>query len=378
MRTIKKIVVTLLSLAMLMSMLCVGASAAVSGKAGQSVTVTLSIANSYGMHGSFNISNTGIFESYTVTSNLPGDINNNMVFVFGTEKITVKLTLTGTLKSSAKEGDTCVFSFSGKRVVNDDGKEEAVSATETLTVAAKETTTTPVTTAPPVDEPTPGPTPGTPTTPANKIDYTELNRQIDIANALKKDGYTDASWDAMIVALGEARNLRTSYSQAAVDAGAKKLADAIAALQKIDYAALKAAVDKAIKFNTEDEKEIYELWNAYAAAYENANNMLTSGDQAAVDKAAADLESALSALSEKLESMGSTVVKEVEKEVIKEVEPQGDFCNIRMHRVWLILLIISAVLNVGFIVLIVLWFLKKKNNTKDDTPLVNYDIGDDD
>ena len=58
-------------------------------------------------------------------------------------------------------------------------------------------------------------------------------------------------------------------------------------------------------------------------------------------------------------------------------EPTEPFCNKSAHNVWLVLLIISAVVNVAFIVLTVVYFVRKKNNHKDTTPLVNYSIEED-
>ena len=70
------------------------------------------------------------------------------------------------------------------------------------------------------------------------------------------------------------------------------------------------------------------------------------------------------------------VEKVVEKEVIKEVpvEVPAEGSNL----VWIILLIISIVINVALAVLVVLYFIKKKNNQKDNTPLVDYNIEEDD
>jgi predicted GTPase len=69
------------------------------------------------------------------------------------------------------------------------------------------------------------------------------------------------------------------------------------------------------------------------------------------------------------------IIKEIEK--IVEVAPKDPYCNISMHYVWPILFFISLALNVGFIVLIIVYFARKKKNQTDDTPLVDYDIADD-
>ena len=59
-----------------------------------------------------------------------------------------------------------------------------------------------------------------------------------------------------------------------------------------------------------------------------------------------------------------------------EVPPTGDYCNIPQHRTWPVLFLISAVLNVALIAAVIFMQLKKQK-TRDDTPLVNYDIDDD-
>ena len=48
-----------------------------------------------------------------------------------------------------------------------------------------------------------------------------------------------------------------------------------------------------------------------------------------------------------------------------------------MHRVWPILFFISLGLNAILVAVIGMAAAKKKKNAKDDTPLVDYDIGDD-
>jgi len=57
--------------------------------------------------------------------------------------------------------------------------------------------------------------------------------------------------------------------------------------------------------------------------------------------------------------------------------PEDDFCNISIHQVWPIVFFISLALNVAFVVLAVIYVTRRKKNRKDNTPLVDYDIGDD-
>jgi hypothetical protein len=66
----------------------------------------------------------------------------------------------------------------------------------------------------------------------------------------------------------------------------------------------------------------------------------------------------------------------VGKTEIVEVEPSGDYCNISMHYVWPILFFISLALNLVFAGVAVYLFRRKKKES-DDTPLVDYDIGED-
>ena len=65
------------------------------------------------------------------------------------------------------------------------------------------------------------------------------------------------------------------------------------------------------------------------------------------------------------------------KKVEVEVPPKGEYCNIPMHKVWPVLFFVSLAVNVALIVLIIVYISKKKKNQKDNTPLVDYDIADD-
>lgn len=64
------------------------------------------------------------------------------------------------------------------------------------------------------------------------------------------------------------------------------------------------------------------------------------------------------------------------QEVEVEVLPTNDFCNIPMHHTWPMLFGISAALNIMLVAALV-YVVVKKRNTVDNTPLVNYDIDDD-
>ena len=390
MKTIKKLLTLALTLALLAGVFTLGTFAAdASAEAGQTVSVTLSFPNAYGVNGTLEYTNQGILENIKVTSNLVGSCTDTKYFASGTELTTVNIIVTAEIAASAPVGASCTITAIGDVTVDDMGRLRDGMATATITVkAAPAPDPDPTPTPTPEPDPTPTPTPnpgnntsGGNTTPGNNtsggnqtgkaVDYTELNRQIEAAKALEKGEYTAQSWQDMQQALEAAEKLTTSRSQANVDAGAKALADAIAKLEKIDLAKLKAAISA-----TEEllkDNDFAGKWDPMITALEAARENLESGDQAAVDAAEKALTEALNGVKAALDEMkGEEKIVEVEK------EPSYAFCNIRFHKVLLVLFIISAVINVAFIVLLVLWLLRRKKNTKDSTPLVNYRIGDDD
>ena len=103
--------------------------------------------------------------------------------------------------------------------------------------------------------------------------------------------------------------------------------------------------------------------------------LMNSNDQAAIDAATAKINELVEKVRDLLGEMsnGETVVEKVPV----EVEPTGPYCNVKMHPIWIIIAIVSLIANVAFIVVIVVFVGKKKNNRKDNTPLVDYDISDD-
>lgn len=385
MKTMKKLLTLALTLALLAGVFTLGTFAAdASAEAGQTVSVTLSFPNAYGVNGTLEYTNQGILENIKVTSNLVGSCTATKYFASGTELTTVNIIVTAKIAASAPVGASCTITAIGDVAVDDMGGLRDGMATATITVKAApapDPDPTPTPTPDPTPTPTPDPTPTPTPNPGNNtsggnqtgkaVDYTELNRQIEAAKALAKGEYTAQSWQDMQQALEAAEKLTTSRSQANVDAGAKALADAIAKLEKIDLAKLKAAIaatEELLKDNDFAGK-----WDPMITALEAARENLESGDQAAVDAAEKALTEALNGVKAALDEMkGEEKIVEVEK------EPSYAFCNIRFHKVLLVLFIISAVINVAFIVLLVLWLLRRKKNTKDSTPLVNYRIGDDD
>ena len=205
-----------------------------------------------------------------------------------------------------------------------------------------------------------------------KGDYSELQKQINIARNLKSTGYTADSWKDLSAALTAAKAALNSDDQATVDAAAKALKDAIAALTKVDYSELQTAIKNVEQFNSSEE--LVGLFGQLTSAVNDGKALLNKGDQAAVDAAAARINKLLDEMIKGLsDKEPQTVIKEVEVEVL----PKDDYCNIEIHRVWSILFFVSLGLNAVLVAVFVMMAAKKKKNTKDDTPLVDYDIGDD-
>ena len=123
-------------------------------------------------------------------------------------------------------------------------------------------------------------------------DYTKVDAAIAKANALKKDDYKDFS--AVETAINAVARGKNITEQGEVDAMAKAIEDAIAALQykDADYAKVDAAIAKANALNKDNYKDF--------SAVETAINSVVPGkklaEQAEVDAMAKAIEDALAAL----------------------------------------------------------------------------------
>ena len=170
---------------------------------------------------------------------------------------------------------------------------------------------------------------------------------------LDKSLYTEASWKAFEEALAAAKAALASGDQAAIDAATAALKAAVEALELksdkpvapvIDYTELNAQIEAAKKL--EEKNYTKETWAALMAALEAAEKALASKDQAEVDKAAADLKAAIEALEEK-------------------------------SSVWPIVAASAAVAVVGGAAAAGAVIFKKRSKIADKTPLVDYNIEDD-
>ena len=176
-------------------------------------------------------------------------------------------------------------------------------------------------------------------------DYTKVDAAIAKANALNKDDYKDFS--AVETAVNAVVRDKNITEQSEVDAMAKAIEDAIAALQykDADYTKVDAAIAKANALNKDEYKDF--------TAVETAVNAVVRGknitEQSEVDKMAKAIEDAIAALEKKPAST---------KPGTSDRNPQtGDTSNLAL---WIALLFISGGAAIGTTVV----SRKKKRSVK--------------
>lgn len=206
------------------------------------------------------------------------------------------------------------------------------------------------------------------------LDYSELERQIGIANGFDYYDYTKETWGNLqtAVEIGNQR-LAGNYDQEKVDKAAEDIAQAITELVKMDYSSLIDTLDE-VYAKIDEEPEKHDVWYRLDKAVDKARPLLISGDQQAVNEMA----NTLKALLEELAAYAEPTVEPeiIIQEVEVEVPPTSDFCNMPQHRIWVVALVVSVAFNV-LLVAALGYVLLKKRSTIDNTPLVDYDIEDD-
>ena len=163
-------------------------------------------------------------------------------------------------------------------------------------------------------------------------DYTKVDAAIAKANALNKDNYKDFTGvEAAVKAVVRGKNIT---EQTEVDAMAKAIEDAIAALQykDADYTKVDAAIAKANALNKDNYKDFTGVEAAVKAVVRGKN--IT--EQSEVDKMAKAIEDAIAALEKKPAST---------KPGTSDKSPQtGDTSNLAS---WIALLFISGGAAIG-------------------------------
>ena len=163
-------------------------------------------------------------------------------------------------------------------------------------------------------------------------DYTKVDEAIAKANALNKNDYKDFSGvEAAVNAVIRGKNLT---EQTEVDAMAKAIEDAIAALQykDADYTKVDAAIAKANALKKADYKDFSGVETAVKAVVRGKNIM----EQSEVDKMAKAIEDAIAALEKKPAST---------KPGTSDKSPQtGDTSNLAL---WIALLLVSGGAAIG-------------------------------
>ena len=345
---------------------------------GKKASVSFSFNDIYGVDGTFSYSNASILSniSYSNSGNMAGKVNNDVAYFYNSESTDFTITINAKVSSSAKSGDTCQITFKYRTSDANGNMTGWQTMTKTITVEGHTCTDSnkdhkcdscgaKLTSCNDGNKDHKCDTCGAKLTSCvdrNKdlkcdicsnevdppIDYTELDRQLKIAGELNKDEYTEDSWNSFTKVLKKAKDVRKNGNQADVDAAAKGLEDAISKLLKMDYSRLLAALDSAKSVGNETVAGLIER---LIAAIEAANDALDSNDQAAVDAAATELENVIAELEKALNEMNGVSV---------DTEPSSPFCNISWHNILLVLLIISAILNVALVIVIVIPVVKKK------------------
>lgn len=339
---------------------CPSQAEAAEGKPGERITVTFTFNDVRGVDGMFAFSNEGLLTDISYSSSFAGArFNNNKVFYSTTEAGAANgtITVTATIRSDAAVGDKCTISLDNINIT--DAGTNAVysgSKSEIVTVVAGQDAA--------------GGQGEINLTEKSKVNLSELKNQIQIANGLKKDGYTKASWNAFADALAAARDALNSTKQKTIDKAAKQLKDAMDQLTKMDYSRLQEAIADADSLM--DTERLASMIEQLMVALNNGALLMESDDQQAVDAATDTISQLTSQIRQQLiDNSGNGADQDV------VTEPTEDYCNIPSHKVWNILFFISLGINLVLAALLVFFTVGRKKRTGADMPIVDYDIEDD-
>lgn len=392
MKKISKILIAILTVVIAVNTLCISAFAA-NTTPGNSGSVSITFSNIYGLDGSVTAVGDDIFESYSVSNGY------GTSFIDGSHvKTSFTVEIEYTLKSDAAIGSSAYFQFDGEKTVSLDanyvGVTESTSAVSASVNVVKASTPS-----------------GGGSSSGSRVDYTELKAQIAAAEKLTESEYTSDSWNAMQAALESARAALSSKKQADVTQAADALKNAIAALERLNRGELGKELGEIAAFlQGNDATAAKSFVDAYTAALALMSGNATQEEIDAAAKALSaafeELKAALNKPAETVEVPGQTVVitekvevpgETVEVEKIVEVpgetvtsivEVPGETVEVEkivevevkngLHNVWFALFLFFAATTTVLVVLFAVSSARRKNSRRDTTPLVDYNIEDDD
>lgn len=214
---------------------------------------------------------------------------------------------------------------------------------------------------------------GTITFSGARTDFSDLQDLIAQVGDLKEFDYTAESWENLMTVLKACNRVFQGSGQNTVNTAITNLETAIQALVPMNYTILQAALDN-YEVILKENQLMHDAWVKLDEAVALAREQFTTGDQKAVDEAAAAVNALLA--EREVYELPEPEPQIVTKEVQVEVLPTDDFCNIPVHHLWPVLFAASAVMNLVLAAALV-FVIKHKNKQLDETPLVNYDIYDD-
>lgn len=301
---------------------------------GSSIRVALTQSGNGGIDGTVTVSG-GASAAYS-SSEAGGITGSGKFYLYNSGAKTVTVTVGA--PDSAKIGDVYTVTFTYNAYDADGNDSGTQTVVKTVTVGEKDSSPDGI-----------GGSTGT------DVDTSELEKKIQEAKSLDPDDYSEEQWNALQDALKQAEEALSSKKQSEVDAALKLLAGVLDSMTAVDYSALDKALSDANAMG--GDNKLNSLWLALADALKRADDVRGSGDQAAVD-----------ALADEINGLVQQLL---------ENSANGEFCNIKAHKIWPILFFVSFAVNLVLAFVIVKSVNRRKKNRRDSTPLVDYDISDD-
>lgn len=301
---------------------------------GSSIRVALTQSGNGGIDGTVTVSG-GASAAYS-SSEAGGITGSGKFYLYNSGAKTVTVTVGA--PDSAKIGDVYTVTFTYNAYDADGNDSGTQTVVKTVTVGEKDSSPD-----------------GIGGSTSTDVDTSELEKKIQEAKSLDPDDYSEEQWNALQDALKQAEEALSSKKQSEVDAALKLLTEALNSMTAVDYSALDKALSDANAMG--GDNKLNSLWLALADALKRADDVRGSGDQAAVD-----------ALADEINGLVQQIL---------ENSANGEFCNIKAHKIWPILFFVSFAVNLVLAFVIVKSVNRRKKNRRDSTPLVDYDISDD-